>query len=368
MKRKLVGIALAGALILGMAGPAAADAPRAFYGVTPQTKLKAKDFNLMQRANVGTLRYNMSWGDLDPGPMSQAELYGLRTYRWWILDPIVYLAAKAGVRMLPTVYGTPYWVGNMQGCPAGCYKLGPSGPAAYTAFGQFMYAAAQRYGPGGTFWKLHPRIPYKPIRTWQIWNEQNSSDYWKPEPSVTDYANLVVSAGRAVHAVDPKAKIILGGMIGEPGQEGKKTVSGWNFLRALYANPTVKASFDGIAVHPYGASLGSVKSTIFRWRQELQRANASKDKIWVTEIGWASGGGEHPLVRGLKGQANLLTDTFRWFTQKRKPLGIANVDYYAWRDAAPEADHCLWCAQSGLLRYRHYQKKPAWKAFLKFTR
>jgi hypothetical protein len=371
MRSKLaVGIALVVtlALMIGSAAPANAGAPKEFYGVTPQTKLKARDFSIMRRANVGTLRYQMSWGDLDPGPTSEAELYGLRTYRWWIIDPIIALAAQNGIRMLPTVYGTPYWIGVQMGCPAGCYKLGPSTESGWIAFAQFMQAAVDRYGPGGTFWELHPRIPYKPIKTWQIWNEMNSSDFWKPEPNVIDYANLLVYGAAGARSVDPNANIVLGGMIGEPGQAGKKTISGWNFLRALYRNPSVDAAFDGIAVHPYGASLKSVKGTIYRWRQELARANASRDKIWVTEIGWASGGGEHPLNRGIRGQAKLLTETFGWFTRKRKALGIANVDYYAWRDAAPGADHCLWCAKSGLLRYRHYQPKPAWKAFLSFTR
>jgi hypothetical protein len=368
MKAKVVGLALVAALTLGAAVPAQAKAPREFYGVTPQTKLKNRDFNLMRKANVGTLRYNMSWGDLDPGPMSELEVYGLRTYRWWVFDPIVYLAAKAGVRMLPTVYGTPYWVGTMQGCPAGCYKLGPSSTGGFVAFAQFMQAAARRYGPNGAFWKLHPRIPYKPIKTWQIWNEQNSSDYWKPEPNIEDYSNLLIAGAAGLHSADPKARVILGGMIGEPGQAGKKTISGWNFLRALYNNPTARDSFDGIAVHPYGASLKSVKGTIYRWREELRRANAMRDRIWVTEIGWASGGGEHPLNRGLRGQAQLLEDTFRWLTQKRTRLHFANVDYYAWRDAAPGADHCQWCAKSGLLRYNHYQPKPAWRVFTEFTR
>jgi hypothetical protein len=369
MKARLVGIALVGALMLCFASPAtAANAPRSFYGVTPQTKLKPKDFKLMGKANIGTLRYNMSWGDIDPGPTPGTEQYGVRNFNWWVFDPIVYLAAQEGIRVLPTVYGTPYWVGTLQGCPAGCYKLGPSTPAAYVAFAQFMREAALRYGPRGRFWDLHPRLRYTPIRTWQIWNEQNSSDYWKLEPNVIDYSNLVLAGGSAIHSVDPNSNVILGGMIGEPAQEGKKTISGWSFVRALYANGAVRNAFDGIAVHPYGASLQSIQATLARWRQEMQRANALDDRIWVTEIGWASGGGEHPLNRGLKGQAQLLRETFKWLTQKRRRLGIANVDYYAWRDAAPGADHCQWCAKSGLLRYRNYQRKPAWRAFLKFTR
>ena len=50
------------------------------------------------------------------------------------------------------------------------------------------------------------------------------------------------------------------------------------------------------------------------------------------------------------------------------PQPFPGMDETRWRDAAPGADHCLWCAKSGLLRYNRYQPKPAWKVFTKFTR
>lgn len=369
MNRRLVGLALVVALfVCGMAPGASAKPPRGFYGVTPQTDLTKKDFKLMGRAKVGTLRVNMSWGDLDFPPLTEADYYVEGPYRWWVFDPIVRRAAKQGIRVLPTVYGTPHWVGVFEGCPTACYKLGPTSIAGYIAFAQFMKAAAERYGTNGSFWRENPRLKKMPIRVWQIWNEQNSSDFWKPAPNPDHYANLVIAGGNAVHKADPRAKVILGGMIGEPGQAGKKTVSGWDFLHSLYANPEARQAFDGIAVHPYAASLRSIKRTIWRWREELRKAGAPKDPIWVTEIGWASGGGDHPLNRGPRGQAELITEAFKWFTQKRKALRIKNVDYYAWRDAPPKSVHCLWCKKSGLLKWRNHGKKPAWKAFTRFTK
>ena len=59
-------------------------------------------------------------------------------------------------------------------------------------------------------------------------------------------------------------------MIGEPAAEGKKTVSGWDFLKSMLANPRVRAAFDAIAVHPYGGSMYSVKRVLWRWREELR--------------------------------------------------------------------------------------------------
>jgi hypothetical protein len=357
----VLALALAGTLALGPG--AQARAPETFYGVTPQTQLDRADFRKMDRTGVGTLRYAVSWNDIDPQPMSEAEFFTSRPYRWWQFDPIVYLAAQRGIRILPTIYGTPNWIARYQGCVSNCHKLGPNTIQAYIAFSVFMRAAVERYGPGGDFWAEYPELRRQPIRAWQIWNEQNSSDYWKPEPSVRDYAGLLIAGGEAVHAVDPGAKVILGGMIGEPGQAGKKTVSGWRFARKLYADPRVRAAFDGVAVHPYGKSMRQIKRTVWRWRREMRAAGASRDQIWVTEIGWASGGMKHPLNRGPIGQAELVAEAYEYFAAKRAALRIASVVYYAWRDAAPDADQCDWCAKSGLLRYRNRKPKPAWTAY-----
>ena len=363
-------LVLAG-LVVALLAPAAAaqaQAPKTFFGITSQTKLGRADFREMAKGGVGVLRYAVSWNDMDPTPITPEELFAPRDYRWWQFDPIVYLAARRGIAVLPTIYGTPHWVATMQGCTANCNKLGPNSIGAYVAFSLFMRAATERYGPHGSFWAEHPHLPYKPIRTWQIWNEQNSSDYWKPFPNSADYANLVIAGGNAVHAADPGAKVILGGMIGEPAQAGKKTVAGWDLLADLYDNPQARAAFDGVAIHPYGKSLHQIKRTVWRWRQEMRRAGAGNDKLWVTEIGWASGGMKHPLNRGPRGQADLIGQVFRYFKRKRAQLRIVNVDYYAWRDAAPGADQCDWCAKSGLLRYRNRAPKPAFHAYQSVAR
>jgi hypothetical protein len=272
MKVRLAAIALA-AVLLGATAAEAAP-PRGFYGVTSQTKLTGKDFNRMGKGRVGTLRYEVSWNAIERGAEGD-DLFAERQYAWWILDPIVYLAAKQGIRVLPTIYGTPNWVAALQGCATGCHNVGPNTVAGYVAFSIFVREAVARYGPGGEFWSEHPRLRYLPMRTWQIWNEQNSSDFWKPWPNVTDYTNLLIAGGEAVHSVDPGATVIPGGMIGEPAQEGKKTVSGWDFLRDLYANPRAREAFDGVAIHPYGASMFSIKRTVWRWRQEMRAASAT---------------------------------------------------------------------------------------------
>ena len=345
--------------------PAAGKVRKGFYGVVPQTKLTAHDFERMKVGNIGTLRLPMPWGDMDLGPTAENPVQP--EYTWTKFDGTMIEAARNGIRVLPTVYGLPPWIAQLQGCVSSCYKVGPNSIPAFLGFSLFMRAAVERYGPGGDFWAAHPELPYTPINTWQIWNEQNSSDFWKPYPDITAYRNLVLAGGEAVHRADPYARVILGGMVGDPAQHGKYTATAWSFLKELYADPRTAAAFDGVAIHPYGASLRSIKRTMWKLRRELKADGAGRDQIWVTEIGWASGGEPNPLNRGPMGQAKLIEQVFGYFTRKRGALRLANVDYYAWRDGSPNGEYCAWCRKSGLFPFHSFRPKPAWQAFVGFT-
>jgi hypothetical protein len=360
------------ALIATFGAPAAsaeaAKAPRGFYGVSTQTPLDGADWRALGRGRVGSLRIELSWGGVDLlPPASSEELFTPRPYRWSIVDPTVRKAARRGIRILPAIYGTPHWVAQYQGCYTQCHKLGPTTIQAQVAFAMFMRAAVLRYGPGGSFWAAHPNLPHRPIRAWQIWNEQNSSDFWKPQPDVGAYTNLLIAGGTAVHDADPGAQVVLGGMFGEPKEEGKITMAGWDFLDAINANPRARTAFDGIAIHPYGHTLHQVKATIQRWRRALRGADALDEEIWITEIGWASGGERHPLNVGIRGQAELLDGALAYFTRHRKRYHLAQVNVYSWRDAAPGADNCSWCVKSGLVRYKGRRPKPSWDVFRGYT-
>jgi polysaccharide biosynthesis protein PslG len=366
MRRSLAGMLLAVVLAATVIASAAdARVRKGFYGVVPQTKLTEADFKRMRAGNIGVLRTPLPWGDIDQGPTEESPV--APHYTWTKFDGAMIGAAKNEVRVLPTVYGLPSWLAGLQGCAANCFKLGPSTISSYVGFSLFMRAAVERYGPGGTFWRAHPGLPYLPINTWQIWNEQNSSDFWAPFPNVEDYKNLVIAGGDAVHSVDPQARVILGGMLPDPSQNGKSTVTAWSFFLDLYADPRSRAAFDGVAIHPYGASLRSIKRTMWKVRTELRADGGGSDPVWITEIGWASGGEPNPLNRGPKGQAQLISEVFDFFTRKRKAFNVVNVDYYAWRDGAPNGDYCAWCRKSGLFPFHSLRPKPAWHALTEFT-
>jgi hypothetical protein len=353
---------LASVLALGLPGAAHA-VPRTFFGVVPQAPLMADDYERMGAANVGLLRVQLSWPATDPTPAAADE-------DWSASDAVVADAARHAIRVLPFVYGTPSWVLGLDGraCePDRCRPYPPRGPEALAAWSDFLAAAVARYGPGGSFWSLHPELPRLPIRAWQIWNEQNSPTFFAPKPSVRTYARMLRAAHAAVVARDPGAKVVLGGMFGNPLGGRHPVIAAADYLAELYRRPGLAAAFDGVAAHPYGARLSAVREQIGTLRERIRRADDDA-RLWITELGWASAGPPDPLNRGPRGQAKRLRRTFSYLLAKRRRLRIETVDWYSWRDTAPSTPGlCDWCAGSGLLTVDGLEK-PAYAAFAGIAR
>ena len=355
------GLALAAFVLLLASATASAHVPRAFFGVNPQSALQTADYQRMEKANVGTLRFELHWASIDKAPGG--------VYDWSDPDRIIGQAAAGGVRALPFAFATPQWVAALDGhdCSAApCGTFAPTGAGAMAAWRDFLAAAVRRYGPNGEFWQANPDIPALPIRNWQLWNEQNSPSFYAPKPNVADYAELLHAGRRAITSEDAGAKIILGGMFGTPRGGQRPAIAAWDYLAKLYEKGA-KPDFDGVAPHPYAPKLKSVKLQIKLMREAMSDAGDDDADLWITEIGWASGGPDNPLNRGDEGQADRLTETFKYFVKKRKRLNIRNVDWYSWRDeSASGAGLCEWCPYSGLLR-EDLTAKPSLKAFTKFT-
>jgi len=269
--------------------------------------------------------------------------------------------------VLPFIYSTPAWVANdldSQDCPFyQCYFYPPRSTEALAAWEGFVGALVERYGPGGQFWADNPGVPQVPIRAWQIWNEQNAATFNRPAPDPGAYAELLRSSASAIRSRDPGGQVILGGMFGTPG-----SIAAWDYLDQLYAVPGSRDNFDGVASHPYSSTLKGVKQQINRIRGAIVRAADSTVGLWITEIGWASGGQPDPLNKGRKGQANQLRQAFAYLTGKRRQLNLRNVTWYSWRDnTSGSSGTCRWCPYSGLFEEEKLKAKPAWKAFTEFT-
>jgi hypothetical protein len=350
-RRGVGGLAGALALLLLPALASAAPAPKRFFGVDPQGTLDRSDYARMSEAGVGTLRFELHWAAIDLVPPGGG-------YDWSSSDTVVAGAAANGIRALPFVYGAPPWVS-----PSGT----PRGPLALAEWRAFLAAAVDRYGPRGEFWSENPSLPRMAIRDWQIWNEQNSPTYWDPRPDVGEYAELLDAAHAAITGRDPSARVILGGMFGTPFAGLKPGIAAWDFLTALYREPGAKQDFDAVAPHPYAARFAGVRDQIERFRRRMARAGDGRARLWITELGWASGGLPHPLNPGPAGQARRLRHAFKYLLRKRRELRLSNVTWYSWRDnSTGDAGLCVWCPESGLLG-ADGSAKPSFDAFAEVT-
>jgi hypothetical protein len=360
--RLLVAATAISILALALCAASASAGPgRQFFGVVPQTDVTPAELDRMQSNAVGTIRV------LFPMPQIQP---GVDEFRWEVADALVGAAAARGIRVMPTLYGTAGWVNLLDGdadCGGGC---APTTNRGRDAWADFASAAVARYGPGGEFWGLNPHCPAAspcsplPIRAWQIWNEQNSPKYFHPRPNAGRYARLLESAGAAIHAKDPSAEVITGGMWGPPSADEVTPTA--EYVRQLYAASGRRPAFDAVAVHPYSPNLVGVNEQVEAVVNEIRRAGDNAG-IWVTELGWASGGPrDNGLVKTPKGQARLLTSSIEGLLAKRRSWRIRGIQWYAWRDAPPDKTDCEWCPKSGL-RSVSGAAKPAARAFTRLV-
>jgi hypothetical protein len=341
---------------------APAAAPESFFGVVPQTLINDDDLDRMAQGKVGTIRFVIPWSALDATP-KQDDL------DFSSIDPLVLGAAQRGIHVLPMIYGTPAWVAkgiDHDECDTDCVVFAPRSPEALAAWKDFIGVLVDRYGPDGELWKLHPDVDQVPIRTWQIWNEQNSPTFYRPTVDPAGYATMLEAASEAITDRDPQAEVVLGGMFGTPLKGKPPAIKAWTFLRELYGIDGARDSFDGVAVHPYAAHVGKIESQVSRMHDEI--ANADDDaSMWITEVGASSETGGNPLNRGPEGQADQLREAFDFFLAKRQEWNIQAVTWYSWRDTPAEASVCDWCAGSGLFPADSLDPKPAWEAFVSFT-
>lgn len=345
-------------LAIGLAVSAGASAaPRSFYGVVPQTALTGKEIDRMGKGRIGTLRTIMSWSAIDP---TKAD----GDYNWGSFDGLMIESARNDIRALPFVYGTPRWVAKLdrRRCGASCDAFAPRRKPALRAWRTFLADAVARYGRGGELWDEHPQLRARPIRAWQIWNEQNSSSFYRPKPSPRAYAKLLDASAKALRSEDRSADLVLGGMAELAGS--RKAVRATDYLRDLYRVPGVERDFDGVATHPYGARVASIREQVESIRRVITGAGDGAAGLSVTELGWGSASGGHPLNRGRAGQAARLSQSYRWLRSNRGRLNVQTVAWFSWRDSASSI--CSWCASSGLFS-EALAPKPSWRALTRLT-
>jgi hypothetical protein len=233
-------------------------------------------------------------------------------------------------------------------------------------------ASDQRYADYATFCAQvaarYTGAPGMDVDVYEIWNEPNNPNYWKPKPDMDHFARMLKAAYAAIKHVAPSATVITGGTAPEP--DNGTAISPSIFIAGIY-DRGCGPSLDGIGHHPYidhAANLDGHELWNPWWqmigttgphvaiRETMITHGDGAKLIWATESGAASGG---PGASEAE-QAAVVTACYdRWCTYPwAGPLCFYNL-----RDqVAASAEPSQHSPHRGLL-YLDWSEKPAFGAY-----
>ena len=359
-------LAAATALVAALLMPPSAVAghPRDFVGIDSQdtfqaafdNKLNAMTSNLSAQAATGIKihRQPFSW-----------ELIETRRgrYDFTITDRYMTKMAAHGMRVLPVLFNAPKWhSARGERLNKGIWAKPKSGKA----LGKFGRALIKRYGPRGTFWKQDGMRRFRKrsaIRAWQIWNEPNLRQYWSGKPNARQYVRVLKAARKQMRRAPygKKAEIVTAGV---PESKIRGAVPLRKYIPRMY-KAGLRRFKHTLGFNAYANNSRDLGRKLRRVRKYMNRGGAKRKKIWITEIGWASGGKKHRLRKGRRGQAREITRAIRLIGKERKKLKLRGFVYYNWRDARPYRAGIsagTWGFHAGLLELDG-DFKPAHRAF-----
>lgn len=356
---------LGAALVLAAGATTATAVPATFWGVDPQAAPSAEQDQRLARGGVDSIRIPVLWSAVQSSRGAKLD--------WSSIDNVIADAASAELEVLPFFYDAPSWAVPRVTVNPGHVRTPVHLPVKTelqrTGWAEFLEGAVARYGPGGTFWAAHPGLPERPIRIWQVWNEENFK-YFVAKPNPAEYAKLVEASARALRRVDASAKVVLGGMFSCPGGCGgkkKPNFDATDFLDRIYAaSPRIKTSFDGVALHPYTGDYKLLTPYVEDFRDVLKANHDAGTGLWITEIGWSSQplDEEHDVfAKGLHGQVVQLKGAFSLIKRNQAKWHLKRVYWFSVDDAA---QNCNFCGGTGLFG-EGFVPKPSWKAYVKFA-
>jgi hypothetical protein len=335
------------AACVALAGTAGAAAPRQFFGVVPSGYESSALMQRMAANGVGAVRLRINWGMVEPRQ-------GVRN--WTYYDNYLERLAAAGIQAQPYLMLMPGW-------------LPPRPPIfsslARSSWTSFLAELAGRYGRNGVFWRQHPHLPYLPLLDWEVWNEPNLSDFWRGRPSPRQYVRLLRLTGAGLRLSDPAARVGIGGLFASPRR--RYGVSLESFLSRIYRVRGARRAFDAVSLHPYASRPKGVVSSSLELRRILNRHRDRKTPIWITEVGWSTGGvgwAKSRFRASEHAQAKFLSRTYRRLIVSRKRLRLRRVVWHAFQDAQPGTP---WTLNMGLIR-NDESAKPSLAAYAALPR
>lgn len=336
--------------------PPTAPADDHLFGVSVAAHLYLLDPAAQNAAldDLATLGVNAMRMDLNWDVVAEA---GPAYRNWAVYDRLIAAARVRNIKVLAVLIGTPAWAR-----PSGCSDF-HCAPADYDAFAGFAAEAVARYSGNG-------------VVAWEVWNEPNDVGRWHPRPNVAAYADLLAVTADAIHAVNPNATVMNGGLA--PHATAGGHIAQLEYLAGLCSSGAL-SKIDAIAYHPY--SFPAPPSYVAPWNAWSMMGDASpgfktvlpacgeQDKpLWLTEYGAPTGGpGAIATVSNYNFaaapdhvdealQAQMVRESFQ---RVKSSIQMRAIFWYTWRDLGtnPASQENFF----GLHRFDG-SAKPAWTA------
>ena len=306
-----------------------------FHGLwSHQTALtRAKTLDMIKDSGARWVRVDVSWAMIQPQKGSYDLVWGVPK-----VDTVINEARARGLKVLVTFWLTPGWANGNRG-----ERYGPDNPDDYAR--ALAWAVKRWEGK---------------VNAWEVWNEQNSSDFFRSADPV-EYTKLLCASHARTKATGVKHRLLYGGVM----------YNDSGFIRRTY-EAGARNCFDILSTHPYMAPSDASPDlpddgTIWRLRhletiRKLQAEYRDRTPIWATEFGWsahANTGGEQNWNRGVTEavQASYATMALR-ILQNDYPY----VRKAFWYNDVMRTDGDPQLNGFGMLR-PDFSPRPLWNAF-----
>ncbi len=157
---------------------------------------------------------------------------------------------------------------------------------------------------------------------WEIWNEPNVDNFWKPKVDPASYAALALKAAKSMRSADPNCRIIAPGI---------STIDD-AFLKKVLSTELL-GLIDGVSVHPYRASGPETVVKDYERVQEIIRARAplGRENLPVVCSEWGYSTAPSTGINDDR-QAMYLSKLWLLSAAAGSPVSI----YYGWKDDGPD--------------------------------
>jgi len=329
-------------------------------GSAPESSL-----SMAQQVKMNWIKQQVRWADFE------VEKGAIKEESWAILDQLVDMANKAGIKVMLSIVSAPKWSHpSISPDP----KEDPYGikapPDDLNAYANFVGQVVDRYKAKKT-----------PVHAIEVWNEQNLLREWRTNPQKIDaprYMQMLRLTYQVIKAKDPNIVVISGALSPTGCDDGVTCVDDFKYLEQM-VSLGLSDNADCIGIHHNGYNLppdvsyqdapkySRAATATFRgpfanphhsWSfyttlQQSAQIVKKQKPLCITEFGWASSDGINTPVRQgfefskdntLQDQATYITQAFKLMKEWGfvKLAFLWNLNFFAVTEDVSTTDNAIY--------------------------